>query len=215
MLDKNGTVQGAETEIRCRDGSHKWVLVSIRAGRNRNGEIIVHDGAVEDVTDRKLAQQRVDFLAYYDALTGLPNRTLLRDRLNKALAAARRKRSSIALLFLDLDRFKVINDSLGHSFGDLLLQQVAERLKHEIREEDTVARVGGDEFLIALSDVAGTAEVEAIATRVVDSLSWEYVIQGRTLEHKLQSGNYHVPRAWGGCRDADQECRCRHVLRQG
>ncbi len=150
MLERNGAVQGAEIEIRCRDGSSKWVLVSIRAVRNCDGEIVLHDGTVEDVTDRKLAQQRVDFLAYYDALTGLPNRTLLRDRLNKALAVARRKRTGIALLFLDLDRFKVINDSLGHSFGDLLLQKVAGRLKNEIREEDTVARVGGDEFLIAL-----------------------------------------------------------------
>ena len=188
VLERNGTIQGAEIEVRCRDGSRKWVLVSVRAARDSNGVVVLHDGTVEDVTDRKLAQQRVDFLAYYDVLTGLPNRTLLRDRLNKALGVARRRRSSIAVLFLDLDRFKVINDSLGHSFGDLLLQHVAERLKHEIREEDTVARVGGDEFLIALSNVSGPAEVEAIATRVLNSLSAEYLIQGRILNISCSLG---------------------------
>lgn len=188
ILERNGTIQGAEVVIRCRDGSRRWVLVSIRAARNANGEIVLHEGTVEDVTDRKLAQQRVDFLAYYDALTGLPNRTLLRDRLNKALVTARRKRASIALLFLDLDRFKIINDSLGHSFGDLLLQQVAERLRHAIREEDTVARVGGDEFLIALFDVIDAAEVETIARRVVESLSGEYAIQGRKLSISCSLG---------------------------
>jgi diguanylate cyclase (GGDEF)-like protein len=105
----------------------------------------------------------------------------LRDRLNKALAVARRKSNKIALLFLDLERFKIINDSLGHSIGDLLLQQVANRLKNEIREEDTVSRVGGDEFLIALTNVANISEVEAIATRIVEALSGEYSIQGRAL----------------------------------
>jgi predicted signal transduction protein with EAL and GGDEF domain len=109
-----------------------------------------------DITDRKLAEERVQFLAYYDALTGLPNRTLLQDRLAKALAGARRQKDKVALLFLDLDRFKDINDSLGHSVGDLLLQEVAERLKKWGREQDTVARLGGDEFLITLTHVKTT-----------------------------------------------------------
>ena len=82
-----------------------------------------------DITDRKAAEERVQFLAYYDALTGLPNRTLLQDRLTKALASARRQKNKVALLFVDLDHFKIINDSLGHSVGDLFLQDVAERLK--------------------------------------------------------------------------------------
>ena len=108
-----------------------------------------------DITDRKAAEERVQFLAYYDALTGLPNRTLLQDRLAKALASARRRKDKVALLFLDLDRFKDINDSLGHSVGDLLLQEVAERLKTWAREQDTVARLGGDEFLIMLTGDKG------------------------------------------------------------
>jgi len=135
----------------------------------------------QDISERKLAQQRADYLAYYDALTGLPNRMLLCDHLNAAVAAASRRGRGTALLFLDLDRFKIINDSLGHSFGDLLLQQVANRLKNEIRQEDTVARVGGDEFLIVLAKVKDLAEVEAIATRIVNSVVGEFVIQGRTV----------------------------------
>src|SRR6202021_1639843 len=107
----------------------------------------------DNVTDHKLAEERVQFLAYYDALTGLPNRTLLQDRLLNALADARRHECMVALLLLDIDRFKDINDSLGHSVGDLLLQDVAKRLKAWAREQDTVSRLAGDEFLILLTHI--------------------------------------------------------------
>ncbi len=187
-LEQQGTVRGAEIPIRCKDGSRKWVLVSIRAVRNADNKVVLHEGTVEDVTDRKLAQQQVDYLAYYDGLTGLPNRTLMRDRLNHALATARRNKYSLALLFLDLDRFKVINDSLGHSFGDLLLQQVANRLQREVREEDTVARLGGDEFLIVLTSVDSVEEVHSVATRIVASLSGDFAIQGRSVSISCSLG---------------------------
>jgi diguanylate cyclase (GGDEF)-like protein/PAS domain S-box-containing protein len=180
-LEEEGVVRGAEIEVQCKDGSRKWVTVSIRAVYDSEGKVILHEGTVEDITKRKLAQQQVDYLAYYDALTGLPNRMLLHDRLNNALSAAARRGSSVAVLFLDLDRFKIINDSLGHSFGDLLLQQVAKRLTNEVRQHDTVARVGGDEFLIILTDVQSVAEVDAIADRVVKSLTGEFVIREHTL----------------------------------
>jgi diguanylate cyclase (GGDEF)-like protein/PAS domain S-box-containing protein len=193
-LETHGTIRGSEIQVRCKDGSRKWFLASIRAARNADGKIVLHEGSVEDITERKLAQERVDFLAYYDGLTGLPNRTLMRDRLNQALAIARRKHECIALLFLDLDRFKIINDSLGHSFGDLILQQVASRLKREIREEDTVARVGGDEFLIVLTNVVSEAEVETIATRIVNSLSGEFAVQGRSLRISCSLGVSIFPR---------------------
>ncbi len=188
VLETHGTIRGSEIQVRCKDGTRKWFLASIRAARSADGKVVLHEGSVEDITERKLAQEQVDFLAYYDGLTGLPNRTLMRDRLNQALAIARRKHECVALLFLDLDRFKIINDSLGHSFGDLILQQVAGRLKHEIREEDTVARVGGDEFLIVLTNVVSTTEVEAIATRIVNSLSGEFTIQGRSLRVSCSLG---------------------------
>jgi diguanylate cyclase (GGDEF)-like protein/PAS domain S-box-containing protein len=134
-----------------------------------------------DITDRKLAEERVQFLAYYDDLTGLPNRTLLHDRLAKALADARRQKDRIALLFVDLDRFKDINDSLGHSVGDALLQEVAARLKKFSREHDTVARLGGDEFLITLTHVKDVPDAAVAAERLMDAMTAEFVVQGQSL----------------------------------
>jgi len=134
-----------------------------------------------DITDRKLAEERVQFLAYYDALTGLPNRTLLQDRLLHALAEARRHKYKVALLFLDLDRFKDINDLLGHSVGDLLLQEVAKRLKTSGREQDTVARLGGDEFLITLTHVKDLPDAAVAAERFMDAMTAEFVVQGHSL----------------------------------
>jgi len=164
--------------------------------RKKNGtvidvEIIGHDLdfhgieadliAARDITDRMVAEQRVQYLAYYDALTGLPNRTLLLDRLAKALAAACRQNNKLALLYLDLDRFKDINDSLGHSVGDLFLQEVAGRLKRWGREQDTVARLGGDEFLIMLTDVKDIPDAAVAAERLMDAMTAEFVVQGHTL----------------------------------
>jgi diguanylate cyclase (GGDEF)-like protein/PAS domain S-box-containing protein len=136
---------------------------------------------VRDITDRKVAEERIQYLAYYDALTGLPNRTLLQDRLAKTLAGARRQKDKVALLFLDLDGFKNINDSLGHSVGDLLLQEVAERLKTWGREQDTVARLGGDEFLIMLTNVKDVPDAAVAAERLMDAMTAEFVVQGHVL----------------------------------
>src|ERR1022692_461441 len=127
------------------------------------------------------AVKQVQFLAYYDALTGLPNRTLLQDRLTKALASARRRKDKVALLFLDLDGFKTINDSLGHSVGDLVLKQVAERLMKWAREQDTVARVGGDEFLIVLTSVKDIPDAAVAAERLMNTMTAAYVVQGHSL----------------------------------
>jgi diguanylate cyclase (GGDEF)-like protein/PAS domain S-box-containing protein len=134
-----------------------------------------------DITSRKVAEERVRYLAYYDALTELPNRTLLQDRLAKALASARRRKDKVAFLFLDLDRFKDINDSLGHAVGDLLLQEVAVRLKTWAREQDTVSRVGGDEFLIVLTGVREVGDAAVAAERLMDAMTAEFVVQGHSL----------------------------------
>ncbi len=179
ILAQGGVVRGVELEIYRGDRTKKWVLANIRAVRDPDGSIVLLEGTIEDITERKTAQEQVHYLAYYDALTGLANRTLLQDRMQKALAAAKRRGERVALLFLDLDRFKIINDSLGHSFGDLLLQQVAERLKKWARAQDTVARIGGDEFLIALTAVKEVTDVAIAAERVMDAMTAEFVIQDR------------------------------------
>jgi diguanylate cyclase (GGDEF)-like protein/PAS domain S-box-containing protein len=141
-----------------------------------------------DITARKLAEERVQFLAYYDILTGLPNRTLFQDRLTKALAGARRENCKLALFFLDLDGFKIINDSLGHSIGDLLLQEVAARLKNWGREQDTVARLGGDEFLITLTQVRSETDVAIAAERLMDVMTTAFVVQGHSLNVSCSIG---------------------------
>jgi diguanylate cyclase (GGDEF)-like protein len=155
---------------------------------SKDGVLIGYEGTNVDITDRKVAEERVQYLAYYDALTGLPNRTLLQDRLTKALASARRQKGKVALLFLDLDRFKTINDSLGHSFGDLFLQAVAERLKRFTREQDTVARLGGDEFVIVLTAVKDVADAAVAAERLMDAMTAEFVVQGHSVSISCSVG---------------------------
>ena len=117
--------------------------------------------AGEDITEQRAAQQRVSHMAYHDALTGLPNRPLLEERLTLALARARRQRPLAAVLYIDLDRFKVVNDTLGHAAGDELLRQVAAPLKARLRERDLLARLGGDEFMLLLADLDGDARAAA------------------------------------------------------
>jgi diguanylate cyclase (GGDEF)-like protein len=164
------------------------ILIAIYATRETAREI-----------DARIAAEQVQFLAFYDALTGLPNRRLLQDRLNQALASARRQKNKLGLLFLDLDRFKDINDSLGHSVGDLLLQEVAERLKAWGREQDTVARLGGDEFLIALTHVKDTPDAAVAAERLMDAMTAEFVIQGHSLNVSCSIGISIFPEHGADC----------------
>jgi diguanylate cyclase (GGDEF)-like protein/PAS domain S-box-containing protein len=187
LIEQQGVVKNFERPVYRKDGSRIWISVAARAMR-KDGVLIGYEGTNVDITDRKAAEERVQYLAYYDALTGLPNRTLLQDRLTKALASARRQKGKVALLFLDLDRFKTINDSLGHSVGDLLLQDVAERLKRWAREQDTVARVGGDEFLIVLNGVKEIPDAAVAAERLMDAITAEFVIQGHSLSMSCSLG---------------------------
>jgi diguanylate cyclase (GGDEF)-like protein len=129
------------------------------------------EGTLIDITDRKTAEEQVAYQAYHDALTGLPNRMLFRDRLNQALAHTQRHSLGLAVLFLDLDHFKLINDTLGHSVGDWLLKEVAQRLKQAIREGDTVARLGGDEFTILLPEFSRSEDAAHVAQKILDIIS--------------------------------------------
>lgn len=130
----------------------------------------------------------METLALYDALTGLPNRRLLMDRLSLSIAHAHRNKSTMAVLYLDLDRFKQVNDSLGHDAGDMLLNMVAARLTATVRQEDTVARLGGDEFVIALWKLSQVDDVAKLASKVVQDLSKPYIIQGHDVHISASVG---------------------------
>ena len=181
QLREQGKCENCEFQVYRKDGSKIWLRASVRAVRNADGGLLYHVGTAEDITEHKLLEGQIQYLAYYDALTGLPNRSLLQDRLANALASARRRREKVAVLFLDLDRFKTINDSLGHSVGDLFLKEVAERLKKWSREQDTVARLGGDEFVVALTAVKDAADAAVAADRIMKEMTSAFVVQGHSL----------------------------------
>ena len=143
------------------DGKSRWVEAHSRLERDEGGQPVSLLGTTQDITERRLAEERINYLAHYDALTGLPNRIELEERLKYAISMAKRGNERIALLFVDLDRFKDINDTLGHSFGDALLVQLSGRLRAALREQDVVARMGGDEFIVMLPDTdeRGTGQV--------------------------------------------------------
>ena len=187
-LSAEKCVTNHEINYRRKNGETAWAMLNATIVSGDSGPDSVIEGTFLDITERKTAEERVQSLAYFDALTGLPNRTLLRDRLSLALAGARRKKSKVALFFLDLDRFKNINDSLGHSVGDLLLKSVAERLKAWGREQDTIARLGGDEFLVVVNDVRDIADAAVAARRLMDGLTSEIVVQGHCLSISCSLG---------------------------
>ncbi len=135
---------------------------------------------VNDVTDKKRAEQELRYLANYDTLTGLPNRSLLAERLARAVVRARRQDTRVAVLFLDLDRFKDINDSLGHAAGDRILKAAAARLLGIVRESDTVARLGGDEFTVVVEDISGALTAESVAEKIIDAFGAPLEIDGRS-----------------------------------
>lgn len=160
---------------------------------------------LEDITERKKSEEQIQCLAYSDSLTGLPNRTLFLDRLDQALARARRDRTKVALLFIDLDRFKVVNDTLGHTGGDRLLIQVSRRLKAAVRSSDTLARLGGDEFVVLLSFTGAELSVVPVARHLIDAITPPYTIVGREVYTSASIGIAIFPDDGG---DADTLLRC-------
>jgi diguanylate cyclase (GGDEF)-like protein/PAS domain S-box-containing protein len=177
--------QGSDVQMDYRvvwpDGSVHWVANRAQVHRREDGRAIRMVGVAMDITDRKIAEQRIAHMAHHDALTGLPNRVLLRDRIQQAIAQAHRNGTQLAVLFIDLDRFKTINDSLGHQLGDRLLQSVASRILVCVREGDTVSRVGGDEFVIVIPEVEASPDASAVASKILEVLATSFHLHGNDL----------------------------------
>jgi diguanylate cyclase (GGDEF)-like protein/PAS domain S-box-containing protein len=169
---------------RRKDGRHIVVWESIVAVRDAAGTVTSYIGLFSDISEQKAAAERIRQLAFFDALTGLPNRALLLDRCEHAIARASREGRRLAVLFLDLDRFKHINDSLGHPVGDALLQAVAHRLRDVLRGYDTIARLGGDEFVVLLEDIGSPMNAQMVAQRIVEAFHEPFHLD----EHSLSIG---------------------------
>jgi diguanylate cyclase (GGDEF)-like protein/PAS domain S-box-containing protein len=185
-----------ELDFRVCPPGHETRYVSMRvyAVRDGAGPSLRRAGVIQDVTERKAQEARIEHLAYHDSLTGLPNRAMLMDRLGQALSQAQRLDQQVAVLFIDLDRFKLVNDSLGHPVGDQLLQEIARRLRATLRDNDTVARVGGDEFQVVVCNVAGATDAARIAEKLMRALGEPFTLEGQELHVTASLGVSLFPR---------------------
>jgi diguanylate cyclase (GGDEF)-like protein len=177
-----------EYRVTWADGSFRWLRTKGDALLDLEGEPIKVMWVTEDVSQRKDMDARVRFLAHHDLLTGLPNRTLFQDRLQQALAAAKRMQSRVALLFIDLDRFKYVNDSFGHRAGDILLQTVAARLRACVRETDTVCRHAGDEYLVVLSALREPTEAALVAEKILKIFDEVFLLESHEVQISASVG---------------------------
>ena len=177
IIKARGSVTGFESQVYRRNGDVIWISENARAIYSEDGTALGFEGTVEDITERREYQARIEHQANYDTLTGLANRSLLQDRLEQALLTSVAHGTCLAVAFIDLDRFKFINDSLGHQFGDQLLKEVAARLQTCVRERDTVARLGGDEFVLLIHGHAGAEAVTQIMERMLTAVAQPWVIE--------------------------------------
>jgi diguanylate cyclase (GGDEF)-like protein/PAS domain S-box-containing protein len=188
-----GGVQITETELVRKDGQRLWVQEVRQLIHDDEGQPLYFEGSLQDISERKAYQAQVERLAYYDPLTALPNRLLLQERAEQALARARRTQQSVILAYLDLDRFKEINDTLGHKVGDELLRLVADRIRGLSREADTQARLGGDEFALLLCDTDEHGAVRVVS-RLLEALKQPFVVGGETVYLRVSIGLATHPR---------------------
>lgn len=166
---------------RHKDGSIYSKYLSISAIKNPAGELTHFIGIFYDNSERKTIEQRLEHLAHYDALTGLPNRSLLRDRMEQAVERAIRLETKVAMFYLDLDHFKDINDTLGHETGDTLLRAVAQRMKTCVRGVDTIARLGGDEFVVLVPDINDVGDIDTVAEKLMTALNQPYTLEDQSV----------------------------------
>ncbi|PWH13431.1 MAG: PAS domain S-box protein, partial [Anaerolineae bacterium] len=166
-----------ELEHRCKDGSTRWMEVKVSLLLDAQGQPIGFLGLSRDISERRQARQILEYMATHDELTGLPNRYLFNDRLNHALQRAARDQNALAIMLIDLDHFKELNDTFGHPTGDHVLQEVARRLIGSLRQSDTVARMGGDEFCVILENVVHVQHVANVARKLLEVLAQPYALE--------------------------------------
>ncbi|MFQ5354397.1 MAG: EAL domain-containing protein, partial [Thermodesulfobacteriota bacterium] len=164
---ESGDSWNLESRLICSDRTKKWILSIGESITDERGKTSLLVGTVQDITDRKESEEKMEYLAYHDHLTGLPNRSLLIEHLVQALAIAQRDNKGVAILFIDIDRFKLINDTMGHITGDEVLQAVTKRLKKCLRKYDTLARQGGDEFILLVQKLERPEDIKVIAKRIL------------------------------------------------
>jgi diguanylate cyclase (GGDEF)-like protein/PAS domain S-box-containing protein len=181
QIRPGGEVVNLEVCCRKKNGAPVWLLENVSLLKNEKGEETILQGTVVDISDRKRAEERVQHFAFHDNLTGLPNRLLFKDRLSQALARGRREGEGAAVLYMDIDQFKFVNDTLGHSVGDRLLQEVADRLRQCVRQEDTVGRVGGDEFILLLPGISLGKDAARVAEKILRAVSEPLRVDDRVL----------------------------------
>lgn len=178
------------TEVRLigQNSNISWVYIQATSLHSKDGDLLGFLGSVSDISELKKAQIQMETLAFYDPLTGLANRRLFKNRLAKAVKSVQRSNTSIALLFIDLDQFKRINDTLGHDMGDALLKEVSNRLGSNVRDNDTVSRIGGDEFTILLTDIHNSNDVRIVAEKILYSLSRPITLNGQEIVSTVSIG---------------------------
>ncbi|MEO8009765.1 MAG: diguanylate cyclase, partial [Betaproteobacteria bacterium] len=174
-------VRDFEQDVVFDDGSIRHLIGNAAPLRDSAGKVYGAVGAFMDITTRRNMEEQIRRMAHFDSLTSLPNRILLMDRLEQALAISQRNHSKTSVIFMDLDHFKAINDSLGHHVGDMLLQQVAERIRHALREVDTVSRLGGDEFVMVLPELRHSEDARTIAEKLLQALDEDFFVSGDKL----------------------------------
>jgi diguanylate cyclase (GGDEF)-like protein/PAS domain S-box-containing protein len=194
QMQLHGKVTGFESQVYLRDGSVIWISENARAVHGADGAIRYFEGTVEDVSERKMQERRMAHQATHDELTGLPNRYLLQDRIEQAIRQAAREKTHVGMLFIDLDRLKSVNDTLGHAAGDELIRVIAQRLRRCLRTGDTVARIGGDEFVLLLPSLLTEAAIAQATRRVLEATSAPCQIQGHEVPTSCSVGASVYPR---------------------